>query len=96
MIFLTFGALVAGVLTTLAPCVLPLLPVIVCGSLGPSTAVNRKRIYLLTLSLGFSVLMFTLLLKATTALIDIPTSVWQWISGIILIALGIVTIFPKV
>jgi len=27
---------------------------------------------------------------------DIPTSVWQWISGIILIALGIVTIFPKV
>lgn len=27
---------------------------------------------------------------------DIPTSVWQWISGIILIALGIVMIFPKV
>ena len=27
---------------------------------------------------------------------DILTSVWQWISGIILIALGIVTIFPKV
>ena len=29
-----FGALVAGVLTTLAPCVLPLLPIIVGGSMA--------------------------------------------------------------
>ena len=30
-----------------------------------------------TLSLGASVTVFTLLLRATTALIDIPTQVWQ-------------------
>jgi len=33
-LLLLLGALVAGVLTTLAPCVLPLLPVVVGGSLG--------------------------------------------------------------
>lgn len=96
MTVLTLGALVAGVLTTLAPCVLPLLPVIVGGSLGPSTSENRRRTYILTTSLGFSVLIFTLLLKATTALIDIPTSTWQLISGIILITLGLFSVFPRV
>jgi cytochrome c biogenesis protein CcdA len=95
MTVLTLGALVAGVLTTLAPCVLPLLPVIVGGSLGPATSTNRRRALILTTSLGSSIFIFTLLLKATTVLIDIPTSTWQWISGIILITLGMFSVFPK-
>jgi cytochrome c biogenesis protein CcdA len=41
------------------------------------------------------VVVFTLLLRATTALIDIPQMTWQLISGVILIALGIVSIFPR-
>jgi cytochrome c biogenesis protein CcdA len=36
-LLLVVGAVVAGVLTTLAPCVLPLLPVVVGGSLGAPT-----------------------------------------------------------
>lgn len=93
---LILGALIAGVLTTLAPCVLPLLPVIVGGSLGKPSAEARKRAYLITASLGVSVILFTLLLRATTALIDIPPTAWQWLSGVILIALGAVSLFPKV
>ncbi len=93
---LTLGALVAGILTTLAPCVLPLLPVIVGGSLGSSTRENRKRALIIAGSLGVSVILFTLLLRATTALIGIPQETWQWISGGILIALGAVTVFPKI
>jgi len=92
---LLFGAFIAGVLTTLAPCVLPLLPVIVGGSLGPSSKQSRRRAYLITSSLGLSVIIFTLALKASTALIDIPTSAWQWISGIILITLGLFSAFPS-
>lgn len=92
---LILGALIAGVLTTLAPCVLPLLPVIVGGSLGKPSAEARKRAYLITASLGVSVILFTLLLRATTALIDIPPTTWQWISGVILIALGSVSLFPQ-
>lgn len=91
---LLLGALVAGILTTLAPCVLPLLPVIVGGSLDESSKRSRRRAYVITASLGASVVLFTLALKASTALIGIPTSVWQWISGSILIALGLFAAFP--
>ena len=93
---LIFGALIAGVLTTLAPCVLPLLPVIVGGSLGKPSAEARKRAYLIAASLGGSVILFTLLLRATTALIDIPPATWRWLSGIVLIGLGLVSVFPRV
>jgi cytochrome c-type biogenesis protein len=92
---LLLGALVAGILTTLAPCVLPLLPVIVGGSLDQSSKRSRRRAYLITASLGASVVLFTLALKASTALIGIPTSVWQWISGSILIVLGLFSAFPS-
>jgi cytochrome c-type biogenesis protein len=95
-VILTLGALVAGILTTLAPCVLPLLPVIVGGSLGSSTRESRKRALIIAASLGVSVILFTLLLRATTALIGIPQETWQWISGGILIALGAITVFPKI
>jgi len=93
---LTLGALVAGILTTLAPCVIPLLPVIVGGSLGPSAGESRKRALIITASLAVSVILFTLLLRATTALIGIPQGTWQWISGGILILLGVVTVFPRI
>ena len=92
---LLLGAVVAGILTTLAPCVLPLLPVIVGGSLDQSSKRSRRRAYLITASLGASVVLFTLALKASTALIGIPTSVWQWISGFILIVLGLFSAFPS-
>ncbi len=94
--FLGIGALIAGMLTTLAPCVLPLLPVVVGGSLGQSTSQARKRALVVTGSLGVSVIVFTLLLRATTVLIKIPDTTWQWVSGAILIALGLVSIFPQI
>jgi cytochrome c biogenesis protein CcdA len=71
------------------------LPVIVGGSIGKPSAEARKRAYLIAASLGASVIVFTLLLRATTALIDIPALTWQLVSGIILIGLGMVSIFPK-
>lgn len=83
---------VAGVLTVLAPCVLPLLPVIVGGSIAQGG--GYRRAYTICVSLGLSVILFTLLLKATTALISIPESFWLWFSGLILIGFGLTMIFP--
>jgi cytochrome c-type biogenesis protein len=91
---LVLGAVAAGILTTLAPCVLPLLPVIVGGSLDRRGASGRARAYIITTSLGVSVVLFTLLLRASTLLIDIPETTWQWISGSIIGALGLVSVFP--
>ncbi len=95
--FLLLISFIAGVLTVLAPCILPLLPVIVGGSLsdGGTGGFNKKKALTIILSLGISVIAFTLLLKASTLFIDIPEYVWKWISGGIVIILGLVTLFPS-
>lgn len=93
MLFLSFAA---GILTVAAPCVLPLLPVIVGGTMvrgGDSVA--RPRPYVIAASLAVSVVVFTLLLKATTALLGIPPQVWQLISGTIVLLLGLNLLVPS-
>ncbi len=94
-------AFIAGVLTVLAPCILPLLPVIVGGSLDGKPgevkgAVSLKRALVVTSSLAVSVIVFTLLLKASTLFINIPQEVWAYISGSIIIFFGLISVFPKV
>ena len=89
---LFFVSFIAGVLTAIAPCVLPLLPVIVGGSIAGG---SRWRAYTITVSLGVSVIIFTLLLKVSTAFINVPQGTWQLISAAILIAFGLVMIFPQ-
>jgi cytochrome c biogenesis protein CcdA len=86
---------IAGVLTVAAPCILPLLPVIIGGSLSKDAKKNTVRPIIVTASLAVSVVVFTLILKATTALLDIPTFVWQIFSGVIVILLGLNFLFPK-
>ncbi len=85
---------VAGMLTVLAPCILPLLPIIVGGSLTDTHA--KWKPFIITGSLAVSVIVFTLLLKATTAFIDIPQQTWPTISGGVLIVFGLITLFPDV
>ncbi|WP_439563946.1 cytochrome c biogenesis CcdA family protein [Microcella sp.] len=90
-------SLLAGVLTVAAPCVLPLLPVIVGGSIVADGDGRRARWrpFVIAASLAVSVIVFTLLLKATTALLGIPTQVWQIISGVIVVLLGVNLLFPS-
>jgi cytochrome c biogenesis protein CcdA/thiol-disulfide isomerase/thioredoxin len=93
---LFFIAFIAGVLTVLAPCILPLLPVVVGGSLdNKGGGVSLARAVTVTVSLSVSLIAFTLLLKVSTLLVDIPPDVWKWISGSIIIFFGLVSIFPK-
>jgi len=82
----------AGLLTVLAPCVLPLLPIIVGTSL---TGKNKFKPYFVIAGLVISITLFTLLLKASTALLAIDPIIWKILSGSILILFGIVYIFPQ-
>lgn len=87
----------AGALTVAAPCILPLLPVIVGGSITPEGEKSRSkwsRPLVITASLAVSVIVFSLLLKATTALLGVSTMVWQSVSAVIVILLGINFLFP--
>ncbi|MDP3645806.1 MAG: redoxin family protein [bacterium] len=84
---------IAGILTVLAPCVLPLLPVIVGGSVTGEP--NPRRAYTIAISLGLSVILFTLLLKVSTIFINVPPHFWLWFSGGILVAFGLIMVFPR-
>ena len=65
--FLLFVSFIAGVLTVLAPCILPLLPVIIGGAAQNH---ERRNPYIITASLAVAVVLFTLLLKFSTLLIN--------------------------
>ena len=85
-------AFIAGVLTVLAPCTISLLPVIVGGSISEGRSIRRALT--VTSSLGISVVLFTLILKVSTAFIHIPQEFWQILSGIIIFLLGLSMVFP--
>lgn len=91
--FLFLISFIAGVLTVLAPCILPLLPVIVGGSLDGK--VNLKKASTVVVSLGISVIAFTFILKVSTLFIAIPEYTWKIISGGIILLFGIITLFPS-
>ncbi len=82
---------IAGVLTVLAPCILPLLPVIIGGSVQDNRVV---RPVIITLSLAVSIVLFTLVLKASTVFIDIPQAFWTYFSGGIILLFAISLLFP--
>lgn len=90
MLFFAISFL-AGVLTVLAPCILPLLPVVIGSS---ATTRNRLSPFVIVGSLALSVLVFTYLLKASTAFISIPPEFWTLVSGGILLVFGLVLVFP--
>lgn len=81
---------IAGLLTVLAPCILPLLPVVV----GASTARTKASPYIIVGSLALSIILFTYLLKFSTALISIPPQFWTYLSGGILVLFGLTLLFP--
>ena len=82
----------AGILTVLAPCVLPLLPVIIGGSI---TGKLRKPITIIV-SLSLSLFLFTFLLKVSSVFVNIDPMLLSYFSGGIIIFLGLISIFPKV
>lgn len=81
----------AGVLTVLAPCILPLLPIIIGGTIGKK---GTKSVFVLVGSLGVSIIAFTLLLRASTIFIEVPPEFWTIFAGAIILAMGLVMLYP--
>lgn len=87
-----FISFLAGVLTVLAPCILPVLPIVIGRSVG---ADKKHRPLIVVSSLAVGIVLFTLLLKVSTAFVDIPQEVWAYISGGIILLFGIFYLFPE-
>lgn len=82
----------AGILTVLAPCILPLLPVVIGSS---ASGRSNTTPYIVVASLGVSVILFTFLLKVSTAFITVPQEFWTYLSGGILFLFGLTLLFPS-
>lgn len=87
-------AILAGVFTVVAPCILPLLPIVIGASDVGEKRISRRAITVIG-SLSLSVIIFTLLLKATTLFISIPQIFWSSFSGVIIILVGLAIAFPS-
>lgn len=86
-------SLIAGFLTILSPCILPLLPVILTGVSAEED--KSKRIPLLIIgSLLASIYIFTLLLKSTSVLLGVPNAFWLVVSGLLIMIIGLAFLFP--
>lgn len=85
---------VAGVLTVLAPCILPLLPIVIGSSEAGEKKLSRRALTVIG-ALSLSVVVFTLLLKVSTLFIAIPTSFWAGFSGTVIVLVGLAIVFPS-
>lgn len=86
-----------GMLTVLSPCVLPLLPTILGGTLGHN---NKFRSVIIISSLALSIIIFSVLLKSSLEIannfVDIPDEFWFYLSGGVIVIFGIFTLFPQI
>lgn len=87
-----FASLISGMITVLAPCTLPLLPVIIGGSSSGKSLGKPLRVIG---SLVISIVVFTLLIRVGSGFLGVPDTAWKWITGSILLAFGVVTLMPE-
>ena len=88
---LIISSFFAGVLTILAPCVLPVLPIIIGGSVAQQ---DRWRPYIIIGALVFAVVAFTILLKVSTILIGVSPDFLKYLSASLLLLIGLSMLFP--
>jgi cytochrome c-type biogenesis protein len=86
----TYGlGLAAGALSTLSPCVLPLIPVLI----GSAVNAHRRGPWALGLGLALSFTLVGVALASTGAAID--SDVLRTVGGIVLAAFGAILLIPK-
>jgi cytochrome c biogenesis protein CcdA/peroxiredoxin len=90
---LLLASFVGGLLTVLAPCILPFLPIVLGKSLDEK--INYSKTLTIIFSLSLSIFIFTFLLKYSTILINIPENFWKYFSGTIIFSFGISYLFPN-
>ena len=94
MILLIAFAFLAGLITVLSPCILPILPIILTSSIG---GVNTGKSRPLGVVIGFilSFTFFTLFLSTIVRLSGIPAETLRFVSVIVVAGFGISLLVPQ-
>jgi cytochrome c-type biogenesis protein len=82
----------AGILTILAPCILPLLPILVGSSAVDSKAKNRA--FTIIASLLTTIVVLTLLIYGTSNILGINQGSLRIVSAVIITLIGLFMLFP--
>nr|WP_218861271.1 cytochrome c biogenesis protein CcdA [Nocardioides panzhihuensis] len=89
------ASFLAGALSVLAPCVVAFVPALLSRGTSLSRGTGERRPWVAVAALGVSVIVFSILLKSTTLLIDVPPRFWSVVSGVIVAVFGVVMIWPR-
>jgi cytochrome c biogenesis protein CcdA/thiol-disulfide isomerase/thioredoxin len=92
MLFLLFFSFLAGFATILAPCIWPLLPLV----LSVSSTGGKKKPFGLTLGVMTSFSIFTLFVSYLERFLHIDANVFRLVAVVIISLLGISLLFPSV
>jgi cytochrome c-type biogenesis protein len=87
----TFLALLAGILSILSPCVLPILPVV----LGAAASSHRRGLLALALGLSISFVTIGLFLATIGHAIGLDTERLRYVAAALLVIVGVVLLFPS-
>src|SRR6266851_4955520 len=91
MILLLGFSFLAGIVTVLSPCILPILPIVLSGSVSG----DKKRPYGIILGFILSFTFFTLFLATIVRLTGIPSNALRIIAGVILVLFGLSLFVPN-
>lgn len=92
MLILLLFAFLAGIVTILSPCILPILPIVLSGSVSG----DKKRPFGIIVGFILSFTIFTLFLATIVRLTDIPSNTLRIIAGVVLLAFGLSLLLPRV
>lgn len=90
MIILIVFAFLSGIVTILSPCILPMLPIILSGSVG-----SKKKPYGIVLGFITSFTIFSLTLSTIVNMLKIPDDALRNIAILFIITFGLIMILPK-
>ncbi|MCH7493079.1 cytochrome c biogenesis protein CcdA, partial [Patescibacteria group bacterium] len=91
MLVLIVFAFIGGVVTILSPCILPVLPIILSGTVGE----GKRRPYGIILGFVISFSFFTLFLTAIVKLFGVSPDILRTMAVVVLVLFGLSLIVPK-
>lgn len=90
---LLLASLLAGMMSVLAPCVISMIPAFMSRGVDGRRA--RSPLFVIG-GLAVSIFVFSILLKSSTLLLNVPSSFWSALSGTIVILFGVTMVFPGI
>ena len=91
MVVLLAFAFLSGLITVLSPCILPVLPIVLSGSVGG----GKARPFGVLAGFVASFTVFTLALSAIVQAIGIPADALRIVAIVLLVAFGVVMLVPE-